>query len=151
MLVRPVASIDELKRTEEVIAEQLRPRRSPPAQGLDALTARFMHDRTLMLVAEKDGEIVGGALALRLDDAVKIEALAIKPDARGRGIGRMLIETLEHQARRLGASAIYLGGANAENRGFYSHLGFAGRRSLMHKGLPVTHPSQDRRGRSPEI
>lgn len=38
---------------------------------------------------------------------------------------------------RLGAQSIYLGGANSENRGFYRRLGFAGRKSLMHKGLTL--------------
>ena len=45
------------------------------------------------------------------------------------------METIEGEAMRLGARAIFLGGANAENRGFYRRLGFAGRRSLMQKDL----------------
>lgn len=44
-----------------------------------------------MLVAEMDGVIVGGALALQTGDAVKIDAIAVKPEARERGIGRKLI------------------------------------------------------------
>lgn len=48
------------------------------------------------------------------------------------------METIEKEALQLGARAIYLGGATTETRGFYGRLGFAGRKSLMQKGLPLT-------------
>lgn len=113
------------------------PRRSAPSHGLETLKARLEEDRTLMLVAERDGEIVGGALGLRVGGAVKVDVIALKPELRGIGIGRRLMEAIETEAVRLGASAIYLGGANAENRGFYWRLGFSGRRSLMQKALSL--------------
>jgi len=90
-----------------------------------------------MLLAEQNGAIVGGALAHRTGEAVEADAIALKLEARRLGIGRQLMEAIEAQAVRLGAQAIYLGGANSENRGFYWRLGFAGRRSLMPKGLPL--------------
>ncbi len=135
--VRPVASIEELVRVDKVICAQFPARHYPPVHGLDALKARFEEDHALMCLAERDGQIIGGALALRTGDAVKVTAIALEPEARGLGIGRMLLEAVESEAIRLGVTSIYLGGANAENRGFYWRLGFAGRRSLMHKGLPI--------------
>jgi ribosomal protein S18 acetylase RimI-like enzyme len=80
---------------------------------------------------------VGAALAFRTDDAVKIDAIALKPEARRRGVGRKLVEEIEAEAIRLGAVAIYAGGATAENRGFYWRVGFRGRKSLMQKALPL--------------
>jgi GNAT superfamily N-acetyltransferase len=90
-----------------------------------------------MLVAELGGAIVGGALAHQAGDAVEVDVIALRPEARRLGIGRLLMEAIESEAIRLGAQAIFLGGANPENRGFYWRLGFAGRRSVMHKGLPL--------------
>ncbi len=47
------------------------------------------------------------------------------------------MEGIEKDAIRSGARAIYLGGANAENRVFYWRRGFQARKSLMQKGLPM--------------
>jgi GNAT superfamily N-acetyltransferase len=90
-----------------------------------------------MLVAKLGGAAVGGALAHQAGDAVEVDVIALRPEARRLGIGRQLMEAIESEAIRLSATAIFLGGANADNRGFYWRLGFAGRKSLMHKGLPL--------------
>jgi GNAT superfamily N-acetyltransferase len=135
--VRPIASVNELIRVERVISGQFPPRRGAPADCLDVCRARFQADQMLMLVAESDAEILGGALAFRAGDAVKVEVIALKPEARRLGVGRRLIEAIEVQAIRV-ARGIFLGGANAQNRGFYWRLGFAGRRSLMQKALPAS-------------
>ena len=90
-----------------------------------------------MLVASTGDRIVGGALALRVGDAVKVDVIALEPDVRRKGIGRRLMERIELEATRLGARGMYLGGANAENRAFYWRLGLQGRKSLMQKGLPL--------------
>src|SRR5919201_3570794 len=91
-----------------------------------------------MLLAEQNGAIVGGALAFRTADSVQVDVIALVPEARRLGIGRKLMAAIEFEAIRLGAQSIYLGGAGAQNRGFYWRLGFAGRGSLMHKGLPLS-------------
>jgi GNAT superfamily N-acetyltransferase len=105
--------------------------RRPPEEHLE-------ENRSLKLVAERNCTIVGGALAFLAGDAVQVDVIALTPEARGLGIGRKLMEAIESEAIRLGAQSIYLGGATAENRGFYWRLGFAGRGSLMHKGLPLS-------------
>jgi predicted N-acetyltransferase YhbS len=61
--VRPIESLAELARVESVIAAQFPPRRGTPSHGGHVLRRRFAEDRSLMLVAERDGEIVGGATA----------------------------------------------------------------------------------------
>lgn len=134
--VRPVASVEELVQLEHVIAAQFPPRRSASARE-GVRKARFEANRSLTLLAEQNGAIVGGVLAFRTGDAVQVDVIALEPDARRLGIGRKLMGAIEAEAIRLGAQSIYLGGASAENRGFYWRLGFAGRRSLMHKGLPL--------------
>jgi GNAT superfamily N-acetyltransferase len=135
--VRPVASVEELLQLAQVIAAQFPPRRAASA---DAATpeAHFEKNRSLKLLAERNGTIVGGALAFRAGDAVQVDVIALTLEARGLGIGRKLMEASESEAIRLGAQSIFLGGASSENRGFYWRLGFAGRGSLMHKGLPLS-------------
>lgn len=82
VIVRPVASLEELDLTEQEIASQFPPRRSAPAHALAALKAHFEHDRDLWLVAEEDGEILGGAMAHRTGEAVELDVIALKPEAR---------------------------------------------------------------------
>lgn len=72
-------------------------------------------DRTLMLVAEIDEEIVGGAVSCRTGDVVKVDVIALIPEAMRLGIGRRLMEAIEAESIRLGAHSIYLGGANTQN------------------------------------
>ena len=136
-VVRPVASVEELARTRQLISRQFPNRRSSSRDRAD-----FDTNRGLSVVAERDGTIVGGVLATCTDDAVKVEVIAVEPEFRRRGIGRQLMESLEANAIRVGARVIYLGGAKAENRAFYWRLGFAGRRSLMQKALPGRLPAR---------
>jgi len=135
--VRPVASVEELVQLEQVTAAQFPPRRSESGRAA-ALEARFEENRLLMLPAERNGTIVGGALASRIGDAVRVDVIALIPEFRTLGIGRKLMQAIESEAIHLNAQSIYLGGATAENRGFYWRLGFAGRGSLMRKGLPLS-------------
>ncbi|HKF18871.1 MAG TPA: GNAT family N-acetyltransferase [Candidatus Dormibacteraeota bacterium] len=137
--VRPVASADELIRTEQVIASEFPPRRSAPSHGLEVLKRG---SGPIVIAAScfwlrPAARFSGEPSPLRIGDAVKLNAIALKPDWRGLGIGRRLMEAVEAEARRLGARSIYLGGANTENRAFYWRLGCGGRKSLMQKGLPL--------------
>jgi len=100
-IVRPIASLAELARVASVITAQFPPRRDTPSHGADVLRRRFAEDRSLMLVAERDGDIVGGALAFRAGGAVKIEVIALAPEAPRSGIGRELIERIEDEAMRI--------------------------------------------------
>ena len=95
IVVRPVGSPDELTHVLGLISAQLPPRRSAPARGPKELKYRLDVDRTLMLVAEVDEEIVGGAVGSRTADVVKVDVIPLIPEARRLGIA-----------------------ANSQNRGF---------------------------------
>jgi GNAT superfamily N-acetyltransferase len=92
-----------------------------------------------MLVVEQGGRIVGGALAFRKarkgGQGATLRVISLEPSARGLGLGRRLMQTLEIAAIRLGIVAINLGGAAGEIKNFYTHMGYTGRRSMMSKGL----------------
>jgi GNAT superfamily N-acetyltransferase len=113
---------------------------------LAELARRFPADRPLMLLAEDQGHIVGGALAFRTDPAspaggVTLRIIGLAPAHRGKGLGRRLLKEVEAAAIRLGASEISLGASGTE-RGFYLRMGYAGRARLR-KQLPLSsaaHP-----------
>jgi GNAT superfamily N-acetyltransferase len=143
-VLRPVTSVLELTEAFDLIAAQMTPRITHADRRVHDLARRFPEDRPLMLVAEHQGRIVGGALAFRKvsqgGSGVTLRMIGLEPSARGQGLGRRLMQRLELEATRLGASAINLGGASGEIKGFYTHLGYAGRGTMLSKGLPLPGP-----------
>lgn len=84
-----------------------------------------------MLVAERDGRIVGGALG----SSNVLRIIALEPGARRKGLGRRLIQTYEVGAMRRGVQTISLGAIEGA-KGFYLRMGYHGK-SSMHKELPL--------------
>lgn len=64
-----------------------------------------------MLVSEvATGEVVGfGAVHVLEPGVVEIKRMWLKPDVRGRGLGRFLLKHLENRARALGGKRVILG------------------------------------------
>ena len=64
-----------------------------------------------------------------------IEMLFIAPEARGSGVGRLLVA---HAIQRQGARRVDVNEQNAQALGFYQHLGFevTGRSPLDGQGKP---------------
>lgn len=59
-------------------------------------------------VAEVDGEVVGcGALHVMWEDLAEIRTLAVRPEAKGAGVGSALLEALVDDARRLGVERLF--------------------------------------------
>lgn len=103
----------------------------------------------MMVLVEDQGRIVGGALGF----GSTRRAIGLEPRARGKGLGRQLMERLEEETNHLGCGAINLGvGPGPSNaRDFYAHLGYSGR-SRMTKELSMSpilrygQPDERRRG-----
>ena len=71
------------------------------------------------------GKVVGSARLLSSPGDVErqLRQLAVSPDARGSGVGRMLIDGLERRAAGEGATAIVLNARDSAWE-FYEHLGY---------------------------
>jgi len=129
--IRHVSSLDELAEAYDILGAQF----DPPTTHLDRLFSDlrrcYPDDRRLMLVAEKDGRIVGGVMGF--ESTLRI--IALEPEARGKGLGRRLIETYEVCAMGRGVQMISLGAIEGA-KGFYHRVGYRGK-SSMHKELPL--------------
>lgn len=75
--------------------------------------------RTL-LVCSADGEDAAPIAFLGLDGPF-VEMLFVAPEARGRGVGRLL---MERAVSSFGASEVSVNEQNPQAVGFYEHLGF---------------------------
>ncbi len=61
------------------------------------------------LIAWVDDTAVGCGAVRRMDEATaEIKRMYVDPSVRGRGIGRMLVEALEREARLIGVTRIVL-------------------------------------------
>jgi len=88
-------------------------------------TFAFIHD---------DGFVLGRAAA----DEAEILTLAVAPHARGKGLGRALLQAAISRARELGATTMFLevGADNPAALALYAGLGFAkvGQRKAYYEG-----------------
>ncbi|MHA6760115.1 GNAT family N-acetyltransferase [Streptacidiphilus sp. PAMC 29251] len=88
-----------------------------------------------LLVAERDGEVVGTlqltlipGLSLQGATRAQIEAVRVRADERGSGLGTRLIEHAVEESRRLGAALVQLtsNAGRTDAHRFYKRLGFTG-------------------------
>jgi N-acetylglutamate synthase-like GNAT family acetyltransferase len=99
----------------------------------ERLTARIarLPETTTVLVAD-DGGVVGlAALDVRVylehdEPRGRVIALVVGQDARGRGVGRALMDAVEAEARRAGATDLHVtsGAQRADAHAAYRALGF---------------------------
>lgn len=74
-----------------------------PTDRPEMITGLLAHDPDALLVAELDGAIVGTVVAGWDGWRAHLYRLAVSPEHRRRGIGRLLVERAEERLRSLGA------------------------------------------------
>ncbi|MZP31438.1 N-acetyltransferase [Heliobacterium undosum] len=95
------------------------------AEGLMLARSRSLLYEGLrdITVAEEAGKIVGtGSLHILWEDLAEIRALAISKDARGKGIGKAIVDMLIEEAKDLGIDRVF---ALTYQEGFFSKCGFS--------------------------
>jgi amino-acid N-acetyltransferase len=96
--------------------------RTPDVRAIRAIVAPMAQSRVLIAkeavtyyealqqfrVAELDGEVVGcGALHVMWEDLAEIRTLAVRPEAKGGGVGSALLDALVEDARQLGVRRLF--------------------------------------------
>jgi ribosomal protein S18 acetylase RimI-like enzyme len=92
----------------------------------DSLKLLIAHDSAALLVAEKDGRIVGTLIATWDGWRAGMWRLAVLPEHRRRGIARRLVERAEELHRRRGARRIatFVVTTGATSGDFWTALGY---------------------------
>lgn len=80
-----------------------------PGLALAVRDDQLVHPNGAFLVARIDGHAIGCGAARRLDAlTAEIKHMWVAPAARGRGVGKTLLASLEDAARRLGCTTVRL-------------------------------------------
>ncbi|WP_028067671.1 GNAT family N-acetyltransferase [Solirubrobacter soli] len=81
----------------------------PDDSDADVMAFGAPADGVVQLVAEVDGEPIGSAILTPYSDTdIKLSKLFLKPEFRGRGLGREMLARSEAEAKALGYSRISL-------------------------------------------
>lgn len=77
-------------------------------------------------VAVASGKVIGAIVLKVTDEGFYVDNVAVRPRVKGTGIGRLLLEFAESEARRQGYQSIYLATHElmTENRALYSRIGY---------------------------
>ena len=119
LAIVPVRSADQMAR-----AYAIRRRVFIEEQGIDPGLERDIDDLSAIHVLALEGEqAVGCGRMVQSYRGAKIGRMAVLPDWRGRGVGRLVLDYLVAAAREAGAPRIYLH-AQVAVEDFYLKCGF---------------------------
>lgn len=112
---------------------------SPRRLTEDDLRAIIRSDTTRLLMAEEDDRYIGSltlvVFTIPSGTRARIEDLVVQETARGRGVGRSLVQTAIEMAKTLGAEAVDLttnSSREAANQ-LYQKLGFEARPTNVYR------------------
>ena len=77
-------------------------------------------------VAVADSKVVGAIILKITDEGYYLDNVAVRPSVKGQGVGRLLLELAETEARRQRYPSIYLATHElmTENRALYIRIGY---------------------------
>jgi N-acetylglutamate synthase-like GNAT family acetyltransferase len=121
MIVRPPQSHEEFAQYFDLRWRVLRaPWGQPRGSEQDELENSAEH---AMIVDDAGRVLAVGRLHFNSHDEAQIRYMAVDDEARGRGLGSLIVEYFEQIARQRGANVIVLNARN-EVTGFYARLGY---------------------------
>jgi len=79
-----------------------------------------------VFVIEQDEQIVGALVLCVKEEGFLLDVIAVEPQFQGKGIGRLMLEFAESEARRQGYKSIYLytHAKMTENQALYTKIGY---------------------------
>ena len=104
----------------------------------DELDGRDKTDAVHALASLNGVPCGAGRFIFTAPGLAKIERMAVIDDVRGQGVGRALLEFLEAEARRRGATKLMLH-AQVRARGFYERAGYAASGGVFDDGTGIPH------------
>ena len=77
-------------------------------------------------VAITEAKVVGAIVLKVTDEGFYVDNVSVRPVVNGHGVGRLLLELAEAEARRQGYTSVYLATHElmTENRALYSRIGY---------------------------
>lgn len=114
---------------------QLRPESSALRETPETIRAAIKTDAVLL--AERDGRVLGCISVRRKDGHAYAGRLAVEPMERGAGVGRALVAAAEVQAHHLGSDRLRMDVRLklTDNRAFFRALGFVEGAQRCHPGF----------------
>lgn len=100
---------------------------TPNLHYLDAVYDLFQHDDGEFMLVEEAGAVLGCAkFSVLPDGSAWLEALRVRPEVQGRGLGKRMYERFFELARERGIRTMrmYTGIENHASRGLAEHFGF---------------------------
>lgn len=106
----------------------------------EAIAAEMAKD-THVIVAERNGEMLGCVVIQELEGDLYFGRLAVRPAARGLGLARLLIDAVEAEAKRRGLPGVRLGVrvVLTDNQRLFQSLGYREISREAHPGFD--HPT----------
>jgi GNAT superfamily N-acetyltransferase len=110
----------------------------PPSSALRLTLQSMAEDaaKGALLLAERDGTLIGCVFVRPKNGALYIGKLAVRPGLQGRGIGKTLVMAARAEARALGLAALELQTRVelTENHAAFARMGFAKSGETSHVG-----------------
>jgi GNAT superfamily N-acetyltransferase len=140
--LRP-ATPDDVPRLAELVREAyghyVERLGGPPRPMIDDYADVVRNRR--VTVAELDGEIAGLLVLDTDEEGFLVDNVAVDPAHRGTGLGRVLLEHAEAEARRAGFDSIYLYTHErmSENLALYTRIGYVEYDRRRHGGAHIVY------------
>jgi GNAT superfamily N-acetyltransferase len=99
--------------------------------------ARVVKD-AMVHVAVEASRVVGSIVLMDTEEGFFVDNVAVRPTVKGKGIGRLLLQFAEAEARRRGHRSIYLATHElmVENRALYARIGYVEYDRRVVSGFP---------------
>jgi ribosomal protein S18 acetylase RimI-like enzyme len=89
-------------------------------------------------VAVAEARVVGAIVLKVTAEGFYVDNVSVRPAVKGQGVGRLLLELAETEARRQGYASVYLATHElmTENRALYSRIGYVEYEHRVVNGFP---------------